>query len=53
MKRLEDRKEEILHYYDVGLSIRKLSLKYECSFNTMRKHLVEWVRDRNNEKEKK
>ncbi len=47
MKRLEDKKEEIIHYYDVGLSMRKLALKYECSFNTIKKHIARWVKDRN------
>ena len=42
MKRLDEKKDKILEYYDVGISIRKLAIKYECSFSAMKNHLKKW-----------
>jgi len=49
MKHLEAQKEEIIKDYEKGLSLRKLAKYYHCSVNTMRKHLVEFIKERNAE----
>ena len=42
MKRIDKHKDKIIEYYKVGLSIRRLAVEFECSFQTMKKHLVKW-----------
>jgi len=42
MKHLEAQKEEIIKDFKKGLSLRKLSIYYHCSVNTMIKILKKW-----------
>ena len=42
MKRLDKKKDEIIMFFNAGVSIRRLARNYECASNTMKKHLIKW-----------
>jgi len=39
---LEEKREDIIKFYNMGMSINKLAKHFKCSSPTMSKHLAAW-----------